>query len=412
MAVIPPCRADVPTHVWPEGDTLICDPSADIASHHLTIGAAAQAYGQNSYRIRQPFDFKGRTGKIVFDGTVNKLSPLNGWLSLAITQDPMGVPGYAILGNAEGSVIPRNAIEVQFSNYGGEDMIAVNGIHVFHEYVDTFFDAITTTMDRPTTFRPGKMNHFEVLVSEQSIEVKVTPSSDDGITFGAPVADYTIMTPLPFSQGYVQVSAHNHAMLKYTLQDTPIDATVAQVDNVGFDGPIIGGWREYEVPDSLVKFTHSPDLSMDPYNPDQVGYDIGYIVQDVAVGPKQVFHLSGVDTSNVTSAKLAFSAWVDFGSPGIMPAQYTYRARLNGKAWREHMFTPVEAAFHTNGPTVIAPDGGPVGTPGSQGRLALQIDVPPEDLVDGDNTLEFVTANIPTSYPPGICNVDLVLTTN
>ena len=71
MAVIPECRPGVSTHVWPDGDTLICDPTADVASHHLLVAAAAQNYGQNGYRIRQPFDFAGRTGKIVFDATVN-----------------------------------------------------------------------------------------------------------------------------------------------------------------------------------------------------------------------------------------------------------------------------------------------------------------------------------------------------
>jgi hypothetical protein len=31
--------------------------------------------------------------------------------------------------------------------------------------------------------------------------------------------------------------------------------------------------------------------------------------------------------------------------------------------------------------------------------------------VDGDNTLELATANIPTSYPPLALNIDLVLET-
>ena len=52
-----------------------------------------------------------------------------------------------------------------------------------------------------------------------------------------------------------------------------------------------------------------------------------------------------------------------------------------------------------------------VGTPASQGRLAIVMDVPLEDLVPGKNGLELVTANVPTSYPPIVCNVDLVLAT-
>jgi hypothetical protein len=51
----------------------------------------------------------------------------------------------------------------------------------------------------------------------------------------------------------------------------------------------------------------------------------------------------------------------------------------------------------------------PVGDPGSQGRYALTIDVPAEQLVAGDNSVEFVSSNVPTAYPPVISNIDLVL---
>jgi len=41
------------------------------------------------------------------------LSPLRAWVSFAVTEDPIPVPGYSILGNDEGSVIPRNAVEAR-----------------------------------------------------------------------------------------------------------------------------------------------------------------------------------------------------------------------------------------------------------------------------------------------------------
>jgi hypothetical protein len=40
------------------------------------------------------------------------------------------------------------------------------------------------------------------------------------------------------------------------------------------------------------------------------------------------------------------------------------------------------------------------------------LDVPVSDLVAGDNTVEFVTSNVPQSYPPLVANVDLILITN
>ena len=64
------------------------------------------------------------------------------------------------------------------------------------------------------------------------------------------------------------------------------------------------------------------------------------------------------------------------------------------------------------GPTTIDASGASIGDPASQGRLALTLDVPLSDLKAGENSLEFVTANIPTSYPPLVMNIDLVLKTN
>ena len=409
MAVIPECRPGMSTHVWPDGDTLICNPTANVASNHLLVATAAQNYGQNGYRIRQPFDFANRTGKIVFDAAVNFLSPLHGWVSLAITEDPISVPGYAIRGNDEGSIIPKNAVEVHFANFGDHTRMSVRNVQIFRDYVDTVYDPPQASS--APAFKPGKLQRYEFAVSGEGIEVTVTPYSEDGAAFGAPEVRFKVDAPIPFSRGYVHFSVHNHAMLKYTQPDSQpkiLNATVAQIDNVGFDGPVIGNYREYEVPDALVKFNEPLG---DPYNPENIGYDIGYVIQDSAKGPKQVLRLAGVDPSNVARAKLAFTAWINFsGAPA--PDQFAFRARLNGKRWLERKFSPAELGFFGDGPTVVDPNGNPVGDPASQGRLALMIDVPLEDLVPGENTVEFVTVNIPTSYPPLVSNVDLVMETN
>jgi hypothetical protein len=406
MAVIPECRPGWPTHVWPDGDTLICEPTADVASRHLLVGAAAQNYGQNGYRIRQPFDFAGPTGKIVFDAAVNMLNGLYGWVSLAITEDPIAVPGYAIRGNDEGSIIPKNAVEVHFINVGDMTRIGVRNVHIFRNYADTVYEPVQALAP---SFKAGKLNHYEFTISEQGMEVTLTPYSEDGVSFAPAQYRFKVDANMPLSRGYVHVSVHNHAMIKYTQPDTHpavVDATVAQIDNVGFDGPVIGNWREYEVPDALVEFNEPLG---DPYNPENKGYDIGYVVGDEADGSKQVLHLAGVDTSNAVNARLAFTVWMD-ASRGTY-SDFAFRARFNGKGWLERKFSAEETAFFVDGPTVVDPIGAPVGDPASQGRLGLTLDVPLEDLVSGDNTVEFVTASIPTGYPPLVANVDLVMAT-
>src|SRR5262245_9721300 len=59
-APIPPCKASLnSTNVYPPDDTLICDGSGRSTPRLLTA-VAMQNYGNNSYMIRQPFDFAGR----------------------------------------------------------------------------------------------------------------------------------------------------------------------------------------------------------------------------------------------------------------------------------------------------------------------------------------------------------------
>jgi hypothetical protein len=406
MAVIPACRAGVSNHVWPNDDTLVCGSTADVASQHLLVAVAAQNYGQNGYRIRQPFDFAGRTGKIVFDATVTPLSPLHGWISLAITEDPVSMPGYSIQHNDEGTIIPKNAVEVHFLNAPGDTGVFVRNVHVFRDFVDTVYAPPSSLT--PSTKKDGKLNHFEVTISQQGVEARITPYSDDGVHFAAPSFTYKVDTAIPFSRGYVQLSVHNHATLKYTTAPNQVDASIARIDNIGFDGPVLSHFREYEVPNALVKF--SEHLG-DPYNTEDVGYDVGYTLQDAAKGPKQTLHFQGVDISNVKSARLSFSAWMDFLTQGPRD-QYAIRARLNGKTWLEYKLTAAEALFFTAGPTTVDPSGAKIGDPGSQGRFSFVIDVPVDQLVAGDNTVEFVSSNIPVGYPPGVCNIDLVLGTN
>jgi hypothetical protein len=405
MAQIPQCREGLPGQVWPHDDCLICQPTDNILSGHFLAAAAAQNYGQNGYRIRQPFDFAGRTGKIVFDGTVSPHSPQHGWLSLAITEDPILTPGYSIVANDEGSIIPKNAVEIHTVNYGSDQAMQIRSIHVFRDWVDTVY-----TPDPPAvaTWKVGKLNRYEVSVSPQSIEVTVTPYSEDGLTFEAPTATYKIDVALPFTRGWVQLSVHNHATLKYTDPPNQVDAAVGLFDNVGFDGPVIATWREYEIPDSLLKYT---DHEGDPHNTEHVGYDMGYIVQDAAQGPKQILSFEGVDVSNVQSAQLAFTASLDYISTQFPRDQHTFRARFNGGAWLERKLSATEAMFLDPGPgpTVLDQSGKPMGDPGSQGRFALTLDVPLAELVAGKNTVEFVSANIPTGYPPIVYNIDLVM---
>jgi len=413
MALIPECRPDLPDRVWPPNDALICQPTFDVGSGHLLAATAAQYYGQNGYRIRQPFDFTGRTGKIVFDASTDPLGPLLGFISVAITEDPIATPGYSITSNDEGSIFPKNAVEIHFANTDGEAKTLVRNIHVFKDYVDTLYPAadLSTAATRAT----GKLNHYEISISQTEISVAISPYSDDGVTFAPAKSVHKQAVNLPITRGYVQLSLHNHATLKYTDPNAPgglVDASVARIDNVGFDGPVITNWREYAVPDSLVKFEGmSFQPKDDPHNPELVGYDIAYILQDESKGPTQTLHFEDVDLTDVETAALAVTLSVDFTATGTKPEDYALLARLNGGDWLKRQLSAAEGALLSKGPTVYDPTGKKLDGPGSQGRYALMIDVPLANLVSGDNSLEFVTSNIPLNYPPFVYNIDLILRT-
>lgn len=384
-ATIPSCRAGLPSTVRLPQDTLVCDPTASIHSRHLMMAAGMQNYGQHTYRIRQPFDFAGRTGRIVFDAEAHVQSALVGWISVEVLEDPIGAPSFDHQGNWEGGLIPRNGFEVQFNNDSlstiSSPSIGVGFIELFDNYRATTLEPATLTT---IATAPGRLNRFELRVAQDRIEVYGRPASSDGKTFAPAVLLYGVDLKLPFTRGYVSITAHNHASEKYGA----IDAWIARWDNVGFDGPVLGQWREFEVPDSLTR--PSPGNGASPL------VDVGYRIADASSGPAQKLVLKNVDLRDALSARLSFTAWY-LTFTGDPVSTYTLRYRLNGRAWREHALSADEVAILTSGV--------------NGGLVAHLLDVPLDELVAGDNTLEFVTTHAPQSYPPVFANIDLVLKT-
>jgi hypothetical protein len=360
----------------------------------LLVAAAAQNYGENSYRIREPFDFTNRTGTIVFNAQAY-LNQLLGWISVEVTEDPINAPGFAMGSpgtmNLEGSLVPRNAFEVQFQNdcagYLAPPAFSVSNIQVFNNYADTVLSPGTPVC---LATAQGKLSHFEISVSQTHIEVKASPISSDGVHFDPPMSLYATDVNLPFTRGYVHITTHNHATLKYSPNNS-LDSWVAQWDEVGFDGNTITDWREYEVPDAL-----TPGMNASS-RPGPV-VSIGYRIADVATGPAQTLHLKSVDLTGVVSAQLSLSAYyIAFGTSGD-PTKYVLQYRFNGGTWRNRPLTAGELGVLMGG--------------NSLGVIGQMIDVSLSDLVQGDNTLEFVTSNVPQNYPPAVGNIDLVLRTH
>jgi hypothetical protein len=396
-ATLPPCRAGLPTTVFADGDTVICNPTTAIRSSHLLVAAAAQNYGQNSYRIRQPFDFANRTGRIVADAEAFVLNGLIGWVSIDVSEDPSPVPGFTVngVGNDEGTLPPRNGFQVQLQANcnapGNVPGVALRLINLSRNYQQTAIQP-TQSVCVPTT--PGHLNRIEVRVSQRRLEVYLSPYSADGIDFPPLQLLHAVDVDLPFSRGYVHITTHNHASRKYTGDGSYgathlYDAWIARWDNVGFDGPVIDSTREYEIGNASIPGT----VFGDDITPAR---GIGYPVADAAAGPEQVLRLNGVDPASAVRARLALSFWSVRGLVSrAEESRYVLRYRFNGKAFHDRPFSAEELGLLAAGqlPSATAP----------------VFDVPLSDLVPGVNTLEFVTVGVPQGYVPAVANIDLVL---
>lgn len=392
---LPACRSDLGDSVFPDDDALICDPNGDIASSHLLVAVGSQNYGQNSYRIRQPFDFAGRTGTIVYDAEALD-GGLLGWISLDLTEDPIGAPSFQTQNNLEGGILPRSGLSIQFGATcaGQNDSTSISEVHVFDDYAETIIANPSLTCVQAAW---GKLNHFEVSVSETHLKVQATPFAPDGVTFGDPVTLWDADVKVPFSRGYVQITTHNHATVKYSAEGsgfgdgfTNLDAWITRWDNVGFDGPIIDNFREYEIGDPLEKVTIQDYMGMNVE-----ARSTGYLVADESMSPNDVLTFHGVDTSGVQAAHLAVSAWYCVPcSPSDVP-KYTLRYRINGNAWIDRPLDSNEVEDLTMG--------------NGRGAVGHILDVPVDQLMPGDNTVEFLAKDVPQNYPPGVTNIDLIL---
>jgi hypothetical protein len=403
-AMVTQCRSNVPGTVYPPGDTRICYGNDAIQSNHLLTATAAQNYGSNSYRIRQPFDFAGRTGKIVFDADATAIGLL-GWIAIAVTEDPIPSPSFSNIpgfDNFEGGVIPKNGITVELEGTCTPGETRVKMIHEFRNHVDYDHDFDT---GQSTCFKVShhRLNRFELRLSQTKVELWATDFSADGVHFGTSRMVATANLGLTFSRGYVHLIARNHATQKYwstTPNSPPADAQDAWVvrwDNIGFDGPVINNTREFEVPDSLAA----------------VGSKIavGYPLKDVAASTKTTLTIRGVSgASQATRARLALNVryFGNFTNQGLSTWGLVYR--LNGNAWRTYTLTTAEQSIFSSG---VVFRGGKNGQANALliGTLGHVIDTPTTDLVNGDNTLEIATSNVPFgNFPPTLSNVDLILT--
>jgi hypothetical protein len=391
IAPVPPCKASFPSiNVYPPNDTLICDPISGATSQLMTA-VAIQNYGNNSYMIRQPFDFANRTGKIVFnvDATAKLLGT---YIAVDITEDPVPAPTFREFQNFESGPVPRNGLMIKLVN-SCDPNVSPGVVLVYNDYLPTMVTPIfQTTGTGCATVRTGFLNHFEIQLSRTHLEVWGSDySTNNGQTFPNFRKLYAADLNLPFTRGYVHMAARNHASIKYGFGPDG----VYHWDNIAFDGPVVSEWRTYEIPDNTTIGVYE----------DQPVMNLGYVLLDGTTGkPGGIYDpvnrlsalpFQGVDTSGTTAARLSMNAFVNTFSQSAT-STWGWTFRFNGGAWRSRFLTSAEVQA--------------VNTAGSAGNVLLLMDVPIGDLHAGSNTLEMLPVNLPMDYPPAVANIDLILT--
>jgi len=425
-ALIGACRAGLSNaRVLPDSDVVVCDPIPTIASRHVLATAAAQNYGLATYRIRQPFDFAGRTGAIKLDMELSNHN-LGGWPALIVAEDPTPAPSFDWEERGSG---PRNGFSIEFLSGCSTPRTVQVIVYAFNDYVQKRHLPPTGCQSPHALTAPGAVNRLEVRLSQRHLEVWVSDASADGTTFSPPKMLFAGDLALPFSRGYVSLALRNHATIKYWLGS----AATVRWDNIGFDGPAVTGWREYSVPDSLAPYRGLPGCKPSggacqwtgdviPAVPgeagrtscaatacthDGEGRNVGYVVPNVEEPhPPVALRLTGVTKAGATRARLALAGsypWFEWNGKLPPPTQLNLRHRLNGGPWHDRHITPIEAnAFADYFPETGAGKGA--------GLLNQVITLPLDELREGDNLVELQAAGTWTgAYRLLVTGVDLVL---
>jgi hypothetical protein len=356
----------VPTH--PGTDHMHC---ANAGGGYLQQAVRAQLDTLvTSMRILRPFDFTGRTGTIAFDSDawMTDGTGHGTWPEYWVVEEPSATP---YQGAANMKPYPRKGVGVEFHDGGCAGANAAkkwearwNGpARVF--ITDGYRESLRTDWVEHRCFRTerGKMNHVELRLSRQQLEVW---ASDAGQPETLRRVGVINNLNAPLERGFVHLMGAQYNPGKDDCGGAPCPVPETRLyDNVGFDGPVL---------QPVATHNFAPAFCLDQSS--RLPGD--YAACTGGVGRKAVatgFYLGdqaltlAVDRVEPATATQSFLTMSVFG----FTSGQTIRYRFNGKAWQERTHDAL--------------------LPQSTGEWrVLTLDVPVSDLVPGLNRLELATA--------------------
>lgn len=353
--------------VNPPDDVQVCDGQlVDTVNDGGTVTSLAMY-------PKQPFDFAGRTGTIVFDVNDNSEGSHSAWPELWVTDQPVPDP-FVHEGNGNN---PRNGFGIRFAGCvgpnntcngeGAPDTVTVDSAVTVDNYVlnDSFFGGSLKVDDlgSVTESGPGQMNHFEVRVSQNQIDVYGTNAFSGTLNLAATPLVHIATIPnvnLSFTRGLIWLEDAHYNGDKFNNQRLH---TFTWSD-VGFDGPALPRDLGFDVPDNDV-----PDNSTQA-GPSVPAVDTGYWIPG---GSSRSFTVPGITSAIIAAA-----------TDGLLTFNYVTPSR-----------TPITLTALVNGNRITVP--------GDSETMAVS--VPLSDLRAGDNTVTFAGA------PSGmnVMNISLIL---
>jgi hypothetical protein len=348
---------------------------------------------------KQPFDISGgRTGTIAFDVSDDSNGNHSVWPELWWADQPVPVP---FVHESSLQSVPANGFGVRFAevceaNSGAgcgartfcptisEDfaVVTVDSAVVINNYISNdSFDPVGSISVQPVdcvirSSGPGNMNHFELRVSQNEIDVYGTDAGTTG-----PLKKIAIISNMTLSltRGVVYLEDVHYNANKGVDPGPPQGIHTFTWDNLAFDGPVLPRDLAFDVLDALT-----------PVGSNYPGIlNTGWPVSPNASTP---LTLTVPGVSNIASAADAILTFnfVDFNTANLFtPAPFiSYRVNNGAPQIAPWPFgpCPVQNGLPACGVNTIA------------------VQVSLSDVQPGTNTIQFTA----TDYA-AIANVDLIL---
>ena len=360
----------------------------------MLVDAQYDQHGVTSLAMypKQPFDFAGRTGRVVFDVSDDSHGNHRAWPEFWMTDRPVPAPFTHFSSLQE---VPFNGFGVRFAAYcppspPGDPgcgvrficpdeplsvpVVTVDSAVIVTDYQsnDSFTDvspgtiAVNAVGCVKASSGPGDMNHFELRISQTGIDVYGT---DAGTL--APLKKIATIgnVTLPLTRGLIWIEDVHYNGDK----DGPDQGTHTFTwDNVGFDGPILPRDLAFDVLDQ-----------MQPLTGGYAGlFNLGWATFPTDAEPLSLTVHGVYDIAAAADALLTFNLFAE------NPVAISYR--VNNGAWRDEPW-PFGACYAQNGSVLC-------------GAKTLNVPVPITDIQTGDNVIQFRSSDATE-----ISNVNLIL---